>query len=90
MTNKEAIEHLKNINDRYPCSLDTTFRDECEMIAINLAIKALEEQRPQGKWLHPYITNIACECSNCNLQLPITDYFNFCPNCGAYMKGGTE
>ena len=45
MTNKEAIEHLKNINDRYPCSLDTTFQDECEMIAINLAIKALEKER---------------------------------------------
>ena len=43
MTNEEAIEYLKNINDRYPCSLDTTFQDECEMIAINLAIKALEE-----------------------------------------------
>ena len=43
MTNEEAINHLKNINDRYPCSLDTTFRDECEKIALNLAIKALEE-----------------------------------------------
>lgn len=44
MTNKEAIEHLKNINRRYPCSLDSTFRDECEQIAINIAIKALENQ----------------------------------------------
>lgn len=58
--------------------------------ALDLAIKALEEQRPQGKWLHPYITNIACECSKCHLQLPITDYFNFCPNCGAYMRKGDE
>lgn len=46
--------------------------------------------RPQGEWLHPYITNIACECSNCHIQMPITDYFNFCPNCGARMKGGAE
>ena len=52
--------------------------------------KLKEEQRPQGKWLHPYVTNIACECSNCNLQMPITDYFNFCPKCGADMKGGAE
>ena len=52
MTNKEAIEHLKNINRRYPCSLDSTFRDECEQIAINLAIKVLEEQElADGKWL---------------------------------------
>ena len=48
------------------------------------------EERPQGEWLHPYSTNIACECSVCHLQMPITDYFHFCPNCGASMKGGAE
>ena len=46
----------------------------------------IEPTRPQGKWLHPYKINIACECSNCNMQMPITDYFNFCPNCGAEME----
>lgn len=46
--------------------------------------------RPQGEWLHPYISDIACECSNCHIQMPITDYFNFCPNCGTQMKGGAE
>ena len=51
--------------------------------------KAIEayKARPQGEWLHPYTTDIACECSNCHRQMPITDYYNFCPNCGAYMKG---
>ena len=44
-------------------------------------------ERPHGEWIHPYITDIACECSNCHLQMPITDYFNFCPNCGADMRG---
>jgi len=44
MKNKEAIEHLKNINSKYPCSLDSTFREECEQIALNMAIKALENQ----------------------------------------------
>lgn len=46
--------------------------------------------RPQDKWLHPYKTNIACECSNCHMQMPITDYFNFCPNCGADMRKGED
>lgn len=46
--------------------------------------------RPQGEWLHPYKSDIACECSNCHIQMPITDYFNFCPNCGTQMKGGAE
>ena len=47
MTNKEAIEFLKIIVSRYPSSLETSFNDECELIALNMAIKALEE-RPQG------------------------------------------
>lgn len=47
-------------------------------------------ERPQGEWLHPYVTDIACECSICHLQMPITDYFNFCPNCGADMRKEAE
>lgn len=41
-------------------------------------------ERPQGEWLHPYVTDIACECSICHVQMP-TYRFNFCPNCGAEM-----
>lgn len=49
------------------------------------------EVRSQGKWLDIYATHIAYECSNCHVQMPITDYFNFCPNCGAKMQmGGTK
>lgn len=71
------------------------FSDSCLIARISDLEDELDKyqkegQRPQGKWLHPYTTNIACECSNCNLQLPITDYFNFCPNCGAYMRKGDE
>lgn len=59
--------------------------------ALNMASELLHKKRQQGEWLHPYKTNIACECSVCNMQMPITDYFNFCPNCGADMrKGGAE
>lgn len=44
-------------------------------------------ERPQGEWLDIYSTHIAYECSNCHIQMPVTDYFNFCPNCGADMRG---
>lgn len=50
----------------------------------------LQDIRPKGEWLHPYITDIACECSNCHMQMPITDYFNFCPNCSADMRKGDK
>lgn len=58
--------------------------------ANSKGLLAINEERPQGEWLHPYTTNIACECSNCHMQMPITDYYNFCPNCGAWMEGGAE
>ena len=51
------------------------------------AYRKAEKERPKGEWKHPYFSNIACECSECRMQMPITDYFNFCPNCGADMRG---
>ena len=38
-----------------------------------------------GKLLHPYKSNVACECSVCHRQMPITNDFKFCPNCGTRM-----
>ena len=45
-------------------------------------------QRQKGKWIHPYKSDIACECSECHIQMPITNYYHYCPNCGAEMSGG--
>lgn len=91
MTNKEAIKHLKNINSRYPCSLDTTFQDECEMIALNLAIKALEE-RPKGKWIRTGSLgngNAHYTCSNCSYgdEHAECQEVPYCWHCGARMDG---
>ena len=41
-----------------------------------------------GEWMHPYKSDIACECSECHIQMPITNYFNYCPSCGSYNGGG--
>ena len=46
--------------------------------------------RPRGKWLDIYSSHIAYECSCCGRQMPITDFFNYCPNCGAYMQKEAE
>lgn len=39
-----------------------------------------------GRWLHPYQSHIASECSVCHMQMPISDYFYFCPYCGTRME----
>lgn len=47
------------------------------------------EARPQGEWIR--VSNIRCKCINC--EFAFDDYgipFNFCPNCGADMRGGAE
>ena len=46
----------------------------------------LEELRPQGRWISDYRT---CKCSVCNFTTVI-DTYNFCPNCGADMRGKEE
>lgn len=43
-------------------------------------------QQKVGRWLHPYKSDIACECSECHMQMAIANYFNYCPNCGAKME----
>ena len=87
MTNEEAI---KTLNTLY--SEDVYVND-----ALDLAIKALEE-RPQGEWMYNDYGN-ECgnwHCSKCgHMPYYATKYMrflNYCPNCGADMRGehGTE
>lgn len=65
--------------------------------------KAIEayKARPQGEWIS-HIRSIECsvckheffaddENENCQDYEPCTDFdFNFCPKCGADMRGGRE
>lgn len=50
------------------------------------ALPSVTPQKPRGKWIHPYKSDIACECSECHIQMPITNYYHYCPNCGAEMS----
>ena len=83
MNNERAIEILKNYVGCYLGHLS----DE-EFVALELAIKALE--RPQGEWI---IDGHHIRCNKCNEYICNADREgnkipdNFCPNCGADMRG---
>ena len=50
------------------------------------------EERPQGEWGvygKQGDTPITDRCTNCNYEMKwYKNKYNFCPNCGAKMKGG--
>lgn len=82
---------LDEINNAPTVELDESVIQEvlkprCMTVVANEYLVALHGKRPQGEWLDIYATHIAYECSNCHMQMPITGYFNFCPNCGADMR----
>ena len=87
----EALEHLDNI-EAYMHDFDVTEEE---------ATKALERQ--QGKWIERSITHDrrdakipewqSAKCSVCGKYhttpfLYNIKWYNYCPNCGADMRGG--
>ena len=49
------------------------------------------EERPQGKWISNSYTSCINRGKYCSLCCKIVEFSeNFCPNCGADMRGGAE
>ena len=91
MTRKEAIKWLIR-----PVATSTEIGEvkQKEFEAYNMAIEALSADAVQGEWQkveeQPYFRkhyDTVC-CSVCRKKG--NRKWNFCPNCGARMKGGVE
>ena len=87
MTREEAIELIHDIQTDAVYSI---LPEEKE--ALDMAISALKENRPKGEW------DVNCQgivfCSKCKKVINhnydidyMESHFNFCPNCGADMRG---
>lgn len=83
MTNEEAKEVLKEQIDRYGQEYDAE-----GIKALNMAIKALEQARPNGKWKRISPAGIY-ECTNCNQVIMTSDIdcYKYCHGCGVRMEG---
>ena len=92
MTNTEAIAVLTMQK-----SMVTSGQACCK--AIDMAIEALRD-RPTGEWIESELDKGFRVCSVCKNKGYkdkmawrtdfVKSYLNFCPNCGAIMKGGAE
>lgn len=90
MTREEAIKHLKEI--RMLCH-EVTGKD---MKALSMAIEALQEpERKKGRW-EDFGNDNSYRCTACgeiwalNDGTPEENNMNYCPNCGADMRGEKE
>ena len=93
MNNEEAIGILKeelhhtefHLHDKNKAP---EFYEEmgryCE--ALKMAINALNNERPKGEWKHIIDEYNDVECPFCGFQEDGI-YYNFCPGCGADMRG---
>lgn len=81
------------IKVKYVCqyidSAPTVLHDNYSM-GYQDGVKKVLSEKPRGEWLDIYKSHIAYKCSCCGRQMPITDFFNYCPNCGAYMEKEAE
>ena len=49
----------------------------------------LDDLRPKGRWVDGECTNCGCDALY-NKGVPAPTYTEFCPSCGADMRGGGE
>ena len=84
MTREEAIEILQGAIKK-PNTKDGYLGQ-----AIDMAIKALEQEPKTGHWIKHGIDEsyaiLVYTCSECDYLIGVV-VSNFCPNCGADMRG---
>lgn len=79
----DALEH----------SLENDYVDATELLAYVKQLPSVEPERKKGEWVYDGIRGRfpACKCSICghyeNADWALLQGANFCPNCGADMRG---
>lgn len=88
-TDCDGFNPVWQIIDSAPSVYDNPYSDGREDRYIEGYEEAKRESaRPQGEWKN--VGFMVCECNNCKEQFHELEANNYCPNCGASMKGGAE
>ena len=66
--------------------IDVRIRKEHRQMADWL--KELKAERPQGEWTNAGVLTV--HCSNCKSEFHELEAMNYCPHCGARMKGADD
>ena len=94
MTNEDAIKILEK-HHMWTGEPQELVDVRVENKALEMAIKALEQQPMKGKWIHwtddfkDYVTCSCCDYGE-EGEVLLKDKTPFCPICGADMRGDTE
>lgn len=84
---KEAIREI-DANPTFKCT-----DDKLTAIVTLLTLDHVTPERPKGEWKYHYKSDIGV-CSCCGYEYYLGTYrqysTNFCPNCGADMRGCKE
>ena len=83
---EDAVKAINKALDR-----ETLLYGLVRKIAVDAIRSIPSADRPQGEWIeqeddyHHY-----WECSKCGMGVGLDDIRNYCPNCGARMKGADD
>lgn len=103
MTRKESIEELKSIQYQFQSSLEEATSEYAEewqkeslqnnknaVKALDMAIKALEQEQKTGHWIYTLEDWNKWECSECGFtkrtDVHVSIGYKYCPECGARME----
>ena len=88
MTNEKAIKMLEYI--KLVGNGESEYKNDAQAIAIDMAIKALEQQptRPTARWER--LVDDFKKCSKCGKPVKFYRNYKHCPGCGARMIESEE
>ena len=99
MSREKQIEEMAEYIFGNAITHDTQFKEDCRSIARDLYNAGYRKQS-EGEWVveeSPLVHDKKISCSCCGYSErrgPAWNIswgmYNFCPNCGAKMKGGAE